>query len=177
MASRILNPNLFHLRLPLFAATVGATSLVLLPQLHSRYAIRLDSSPANVSPKDWSFSQYQQDARTPVISQGGRLNARAVRQMSAGSIIGTLYSFCFLQQTLCKHYVPNQHSTINQAYNKQTTTNSIIFRAGCWFRHLHLQQTPRPPHRPPHRGRADSRILLGYKSSTVQVFAEICEWG
>ncbi|KAI7546906.1 hypothetical protein KC331_g5322 [Hortaea werneckii] len=91
MASRILNPNLFHLRTPLFAAGLGISSAVLLHQtFQSRRLVLLDSGPSSVSPKDWSFSQYQHDARTPVVNEKGGLNPRAVRQMSAGSIIGLI---------------------------------------------------------------------------------------
>ncbi|KAK4501364.1 hypothetical protein PRZ48_007172 [Zasmidium cellare] len=78
------------LRTPLFAAGLGVSSaIVFTPLLQSyRQPIRLDSSPTNVSPKDWSFSQYATDARTPVVTSQGRFNTRAVRQLSAGSIIG-----------------------------------------------------------------------------------------
>ena len=92
MASRILNPSLFHLRTPLFAASLGVSTALFVPQLlqsyRARYAIRLDTSPSSVSPKDWSFRQYQTDAQTPIVENSGRLNARAVRQLSFGSIIG-----------------------------------------------------------------------------------------
>ncbi|KAK5166303.1 uncharacterized protein LTR77_008564 [Saxophila tyrrhenica] len=92
MASRLFHPSLFHLRSPLFAASFGVSSAIfgasLLQAHRSRYAYRLDSSPSSTSAKDWSFSQYQSEARTPVVSQNGGLNARAVRQMSAGSIFG-----------------------------------------------------------------------------------------
>lgn len=92
MASRILNPSLFTLRPSLIAAGLAGSSLLLLPQINSyrrAHLYRLDSSPSAVSPKDWSFSQYQHDARTPVVDSKGGLNAKAVRQMSLGSIIGT----------------------------------------------------------------------------------------
>ena len=89
MASRILNPTLFHLRTPLFAAGLGFSGALLLHQtFQSRRLLRLDSGPSSLSPKDWSFSQYQHDARAPVIKENGKLNAKAVRQMSSGSIIG-----------------------------------------------------------------------------------------
>jgi hypothetical protein len=92
MASRLLNPTLFHLRTPLFAAGLGVSAAVFSSQLlqfhRQRYALRLDSSPSATSPKDWSFSQYQNEARNPIVDKSGGLNARAVRQMSAGSIIG-----------------------------------------------------------------------------------------
>ena len=97
MASRIFfNPTAFASRTPFICASLGAGALVLAPPLlqayRQRYAIRLDSSASGVSPKDWSFSQYQHDAQTPIVKQGGGLNARAVRQLSAGSIIGMLWN-------------------------------------------------------------------------------------
>ncbi|CAK4031002.1 hypothetical protein DOTSEDRAFT_132500 [Lecanosticta acicola] len=78
------------LRTPLLAAGVGFSSaLIFTPLIQSyRTPLRLDSSPSSVSPRDWSFSQYQSDARVPVSNKHGGLNARAVRQLSAGSIIG-----------------------------------------------------------------------------------------
>jgi hypothetical protein len=93
MASRLFSPTLLHsLRTPLFVASFGTSTALFLQAYHSRYSLtyRLDNSPAPTSPKDWSFSQYQSEASTPVVNSRGGLNARAVRQMSAGSIIGTL---------------------------------------------------------------------------------------
>ena len=60
-----------------------------------RTPLRLESSPnplgssSSTNPKDWSFSQYQNEARAPVVSSRGGLNAKAVRQMTLGSILGT----------------------------------------------------------------------------------------
>ncbi|WPH00919.1 Hypothetical protein R9X50_00375300 [Acrodontium crateriforme] len=93
MASRLFfNPG--ALRLPLLATTVGASTCLLLPtlaqQYHHRNLLRLDSSPSSVSPKDWSFSSYQNDASAPVVNRNGGLNSRAVRQFSSGSIFGLL---------------------------------------------------------------------------------------
>lgn len=94
MASRLFNHNLFLLRAPLFATGVGISSALLLHQnLHGRGLVRLDSSSSSVSPADWSFSNYQQNARVPVVRKDGRLNARAVRQLTAGSIMGELAAF------------------------------------------------------------------------------------
>ncbi|KAK0940442.1 hypothetical protein LTR48_004019 [Friedmanniomyces endolithicus] len=90
MAFRLLNPSLFHLRTPFLAASLGFSGALLIHQtFHSRRLLRLDSlsSPAT-SPKDWSFSQYQQDARTPVTKGDGTLNPNAIRQLSLGSILG-----------------------------------------------------------------------------------------
>lgn len=86
----MLASRLCGLRAPLlFAGTAFSSTLIFTPLIQSyRNPIRLDSSPSSVSPKDWSFSQYQSEARTPVVNKQGGLNARAVRQLSAGSIIG-----------------------------------------------------------------------------------------
>ncbi|KAK4548491.1 hypothetical protein LTR36_009401 [Oleoguttula mirabilis] len=91
MASRLLNPSAFHLRTPMMAAGLGFSGAILLHQtFRSRRLLRLDTAATSVGPKDWSFSQYQNDARTPVIKKDGKLNASAVRQLSAGSIIGLI---------------------------------------------------------------------------------------
>ncbi|KAK5112679.1 hypothetical protein LTR85_011190 [Meristemomyces frigidus] len=91
MASRLLSPSMFTLRTPMMAAGLGFSSALLLHQtFNSRRLLRLDTAATSVTPKDWSFSQYQHDARTPVIKKDGKLNANAVRQLSAGSIIGLL---------------------------------------------------------------------------------------
>ncbi len=97
MASRLFSPLLsgsasFHrplltTSLCLSGAIFGGAALL---QAHrSRYAYRLDASPSSTSAKDWSFSQYQNEANVPVVKSGGGLNARAVRQLSAGSVFGT----------------------------------------------------------------------------------------
>lgn len=92
MASRLVNPTLFQLRTTLFAAGLAGSTLLLFPNVLQSYRqshlLRLDSSPVATSPKDWSVSQYQHDAQTPVVKSNGGLNARAVRQMSLGSILG-----------------------------------------------------------------------------------------
>ncbi|EGP85105.1 unnamed protein product [Zymoseptoria tritici ST99CH_3D7] len=81
----ILNHSL---RTPmLFGAGIGfSTALLQTLQAHRR-PVLLDSSPSSVSPKNWSVSQYQNDAVAPVTKNGG-LNPRAIRQMTTGSIIG-----------------------------------------------------------------------------------------
>ena len=58
-----------------------------------RNPLRLDSSSNPISSssstsKDWTFSQYQNNAQTPVVTSRGGLNAKAVRQMTTGSILG-----------------------------------------------------------------------------------------
>ncbi|KAK3652460.1 hypothetical protein LTR56_005171 [Elasticomyces elasticus] len=89
MAFRLLNPALFHLRTPLFAASLGISGALLVHQtFQSRRLLRLDSAASPLSPKDWSFSQYQNDARTPVTKGDGTLNPNAIRQLSLGSILG-----------------------------------------------------------------------------------------
>ena len=55
---------------------------------HSRFSYC--DAPA-VSAKDWSYTQYQRDAKVPVVKKGG-LNPRAVRQISSGSILGTSFT-------------------------------------------------------------------------------------
>ncbi|GAM86858.1 hypothetical protein ANO11243_048780 [Dothideomycetidae sp. 11243] len=67
---------------------LAGTSLLLSP-LHRR-PLLLDSAAAAKSPSDWSYSQYQRDAAVPLTNQGGRLNPRAVRQVSIGSITGVV---------------------------------------------------------------------------------------
>ncbi|KAF2142863.1 uncharacterized protein K452DRAFT_226078 [Aplosporella prunicola CBS 121167] len=63
-----------------------ATPLLLRPQgLRPLLCDSVTSSP--VSPKDWSFSQYERDARNPVVSRG-RVNPKIWRQISTGSILG-----------------------------------------------------------------------------------------
>jgi hypothetical protein len=83
-----------------------------------RHPLRLDSSSNPLSsssstPKDWTFSQYQRDAQTPVVTSRGGLNAKAVRQMTLGSILGT---FTF---TIPNHMISNplkpQPNTLSQA--------------------------------------------------------------
>lgn len=86
----------FLLHRPLFScatAALGLSGAAYGLLSHQRQTpLRLDSSPnrpiAPTDPKDWSFSQYQRDAKTPVINNRGGLNAQAVRQLTIGSILG-----------------------------------------------------------------------------------------
>lgn len=95
MAFRPFTPALLHLRTPVFAASLGISGAVLLHQtFQSRKLLRLDSAASPVSPRDWSFSQYQHDVRNSVVDNNGKLNPRAVRQLSAGSIFGTTTPIC-----------------------------------------------------------------------------------
>ncbi|PSK56478.1 hypothetical protein B9Z65_6102 [Elsinoe australis] len=66
---------------------LGASSLLLGPISYRRRTL-LDTSPSPVSAKDWSYSQYQRDAKVPIFGESGGLNPRAIRQISAGSILG-----------------------------------------------------------------------------------------
>ena len=93
MASRLLlNP--FTHRLPLLS-TLGASALLLSPLSplspfsSKRIVHHLDSGLSPVSARDWSYSQYEHDAKVP-ITRNGKLNPRAVRQISAGSILGVV---------------------------------------------------------------------------------------
>jgi len=89
MAFRLFQPTLFHLRTPLFAAGLGFSGALLIHQtFQSRRLLRLDTAATSLSPKDWSFSQYQNDARTPITKGDGTLNPNAIRQLSLGSILG-----------------------------------------------------------------------------------------
>ncbi|CAK1365802.1 unnamed protein product [Cercospora beticola] len=84
-------PGLFNhtLRTPLLfgSAAFGAGLCFAQSKFLYRRPILLDSSPAAISPKDWSFNQYQNDAQVPMVKDG-RFNVRSVRQLSSGSIIG-----------------------------------------------------------------------------------------
>ena len=50
--------------------------------------MRMDSSPAAVLSSD----SYSRNAKVPVVREG-KLNGAAVRQISSGSIVGTLSRF------------------------------------------------------------------------------------
>lgn len=82
MASLLLRPS---------ALVVGLSfSSVLLAPLALRprpLFLRCDASPEPLAGREWS---YTRDARTPVRSQG-RWNPQALKQVSAGSILGTLF--------------------------------------------------------------------------------------
>lgn len=84
-ALRLLRP----LSVGLTASAVLAAPLLARPTSLHAYCDDSASAASPVSPRDWSFSQYSRDARTPVVRQG-RANPRIWRQVSSGSIIGTL---------------------------------------------------------------------------------------
>lgn len=89
MASIFLRPTLQTLSRPVVIATLGVSTSLLVPNLLHSYrnthSLRLDSSPSSPT-----FSTYQSTASTPIITQGGSLNAKAVRQLSFGSITGLI---------------------------------------------------------------------------------------
>jgi len=69
--------------------TLGLTLGLSLFSYHAlqQRPIRLDTSPSagsGVFPSD----SYRKNAAVPVVNKGGRLNPGAVRQISAGSIVG-----------------------------------------------------------------------------------------
>jgi hypothetical protein len=70
----------------------GAAAYSLLARQQYRGTpLRMDSSPNpsnNNNPLSSTFSTYQRDAQTPVVTSHGGLNAKAVRQMTLGSILG-----------------------------------------------------------------------------------------
>ena len=75
----------------------GAAAYSLLARQQYRGSpLRMDSSPNpnknnnNNNPLSSTFSTYQRDAQTPVVTSHGGLNAKAVRQMTLGSILGEL---------------------------------------------------------------------------------------
>lgn len=70
---------------------LASTTLLSLRQPQSRRLLQCDAAlGATSSPKDWSFSQYQSEARAPVVKKDGKLNPSAVRQITKGSIFGML---------------------------------------------------------------------------------------
>jgi hypothetical protein len=70
----------------------GAAAYSLLSRQQYRGSpLRMDSSPTGNNgnnPLSSTFSTYQRDAQTPVVNSHGGLNAKAVRQMTLGSILG-----------------------------------------------------------------------------------------
>ena len=67
----------------------GAAAYSLLARQQYRGSpLRMDSSPNN-NPLSSTFSTYTRDAQTPVVTSRGGLNAKAVRQMTLGSILGS----------------------------------------------------------------------------------------
>jgi len=81
-----------------------------------RNPLRLDSgsnpiSSSSSASKDWTFSQYQNNAQTPVVNSRGGLNAKAVRQMTTGSILGTSCHFEHQHRKIYSANTPQQASS------------------------------------------------------------------
>jgi hypothetical protein len=74
--------------------TLGLGLGLSLASYHALYQrpIRLDSGL-------FTADSYKKNAQTPVVSQGGRLNPGAVRQISLGSIIGTFLILLFVSDS------------------------------------------------------------------------------
>jgi len=79
MASLLLRPS--ALVVGLSFSSVLVAPLALRPR---SLLLRCDASPEPLASREWS---YARDARTPVRSQG-RWNPQALKQVSAGSILG-----------------------------------------------------------------------------------------
>lgn len=90
MASSFLLPRLS--RPVIYGLGIGLTSSLLIHRPFSqRNLLFCDSAITGAaSPKDWSFNQYKNDAQTPVVKKDGRMNPRAVRQITRGSIAGVI---------------------------------------------------------------------------------------
>lgn len=93
MASLLLHRPLFGCATAALGLSGAAYSLL---SHQRRNLLRLDSSSnpitSSSSPKDWSFTQYQNEAAAPVVTSRGGINAKAVRQMTLGSILGTFHN-------------------------------------------------------------------------------------
>lgn len=82
MASLLLRPSALVVGLSFSSVLLAPLALRPRPLL-----LRCDASPEPLAGREWS---YTRDARTPVRSQG-RWNPQALKQVSAGSILGTLF--------------------------------------------------------------------------------------
>lgn len=87
MAFRLPGILNHSLRTPLILGGSIGFSAALLTLQAQRRPMLLDASPSAISPKDWSISQYQNDAAAPITRQG-RMNPGAIKQLSTGSMIG-----------------------------------------------------------------------------------------
>jgi len=90
MASSLLISPL-RSRLPLFIGLGTFTAATLLLPNRPRINYLDSTTSASLNPKDWTYSQYQHDAQTPVLKRQGGLNPKAIRQISLGSILGTSF--------------------------------------------------------------------------------------
>jgi hypothetical protein len=82
MASLLLRPSALVVGLSFSSVLLAPLALRPRPLL-----LRCDASPEPLAGREWL---YTRDARTPVRSQG-RWNPQALKQVSAGSILGTLF--------------------------------------------------------------------------------------
>lgn len=81
MASLLLRPSALVVGLSFSSVLLAPLALRPRPLL-----LRCDASPEPLAGREWS---YTRDARTPVRSQG-RWNPQALKQVSAGSILGLI---------------------------------------------------------------------------------------
>jgi hypothetical protein len=87
----------FLLRHPILSpftltSTLCLTSIVAYPIVSApfRQRHRLDTIPSSAGSRQ--YADYKNNAKTPLIKKDGKLNVRALRQISAGSILGMLYN-------------------------------------------------------------------------------------
>ena len=91
MATRSFTTSLAHIRTPLLAVSFGLTATVCLrQQLGFARPLRLDSAASGL-PRSItsSFSTYGPATDAPLF-KNGRLNPKAVKQVSTGSILGKI---------------------------------------------------------------------------------------
>ncbi|QIW98410.1 hypothetical protein AMS68_003928 [Peltaster fructicola] len=89
MASRLFQSSLYSLRTPLLAAGLGVSATVCLrQQLGLRRSLLLDAS-SPLSQLSSAFHTYEAKNDAPLL-KNGRLNGKAVRQISTGSVLGVL---------------------------------------------------------------------------------------
>lgn len=107
MASRILfNPISY--RVPQIIG-LSLSTAILFPSLLSPYQnkrlLYCDTAIAGSNPADWSFTQYQKQARTPIV-KNGKPNPGAIRQISSGSICGMSVSDLASEHGMCAGRYP-----------------------------------------------------------------------
>ncbi|KAL1302281.1 hypothetical protein AAFC00_002699 [Neodothiora populina] len=90
MASAFLLPRLSRPMTYGLGLSLATASVMHFRKSPSSRLIQCDTTSGGVSPRDWSFSQYTSDAKTPVVNSDGRLNRGAVRQITRGSIAGVI---------------------------------------------------------------------------------------
>lgn len=151
MSFRIPGILSHSLRTPLILGSGIGVSAALYTLRSQRRPLLLDSSPSAASPRDWSFSQYQNDASVPVTSRG-RMNPKAIRQLSAGSIIGMPF----------------------QIVAPRAMLTYLLRRVGSRTRCICLLQVTRASHRSPHRWCTDGRELRSSSDSLPEA-AGLCQ--